>query len=307
MLVQGKVLLVASTGGHLTQLTRMANSWDIDNDSLWVTFDTHQSRSMLEGKRVLHVPYIAPRDLKAAAVATRIITQEVAGENFDRVVSTGAGLALAAFMSSKLRRTPKTYIESVSRTSGPSLTGRIVSALRLADQYTQHQSWAGRRWKHTPGVLDEFITAVKPVPDGRPSLFVTLGTIKPYRFDSMIDAVLRTGLADERTVWQVGETSRTDLPGTCVPHMTAEEFKSCVSRADVTLTHAGVGTILQLLEAGECPVVIPRDPARKEHVDDHQRLICRLLESKGLAVVRETDELSADDVFLAASSRTLPV
>lgn len=307
MLVQGKVLLVASTGGHLTQLTRMANSWDLENDSLWVTFDTHQSRSMLEGKRVLHVPYIAPRDLKAAAVARRIISQEVSGENFDRVVSTGAGLALAAFLSSKLRRTPKTYIESVSRTSGPSLTGRIVSALRLADQYTQHQSWADRRWKHTPGVLDEFVTAVKTVPDGRPSLFVTLGTIKPYRFDSMIDAVLRTGLADERTVWQVGETSRTDLPGTCVPHMTAEEFKSCVARADVTLTHAGVGTILQLLEAGECPVVIPRDPARKEHVDDHQRLICRLLESKGLAVVRETDELTADDVFLAATSRTLPV
>ena len=307
MLVQGKVLLVASTGGHLTQLTRMANSWDLENDSLWVTFDTHQSRSMLEGKRVLHVPYIAPRDLKAAAVARRIISEEVAGENFDRVVSTGAGLALAAFMSSKLRRTPKTYIESVSRTSGPSLTGRIVSALRLADQYTQHQSWADRRWKHTPGVLDEFVTAVKTVPDGRPSLFVTLGTIKPYRFDSMIDAVLRTGLADERTVWQVGETTRTDLPGTCVPHMTAEEFKSCVARADVTLTHAGVGTILQLLEAGECPVVIPRDPARKEHVDDHQRLICRLLESKGLAVVRETDELTADDVFLAATSRTLPV
>lgn len=307
MLVQGKVLLVASTGGHLTQLTRMANSWDIENDSLWVTFDTHQSRSMLEGKRVLHVPYIAPRDVKAAAVARRIISQEVSGESFDRVVSTGAGLALAAFLSSKLRRTPKTYIESVSRTSGPSLTGRIVSALRLADQYTQHQSWADRRWKHTPGVLDEFVTAVKTVPDGRPSLFVTLGTIKPYRFDSMIDAVLRTGLADERTVWQVGETSRTDLPGTCVPHMTAEEFKSCVARADVTLTHAGVGTILQLLEAGECPVVIPRDPARKEHVDDHQRLICRLLESKGLAVVRETDELTADDVFLAATSRTLPV
>lgn len=307
MLVQGKVLLVASTGGHLTQLTRMANSWDLENDSLWVTFDTHQSRSMLEGKRVLHVPYIAPRDLKAAAVARRIISQEVSGENFDRVVSTGAGLALAAFLSSKLRRTPKTYIESVSRTSGPSLTGRIVSALRLADQYTQHQSWADRRWKHTPGVLDEFVTAVKTVPDGRPSLFVTLGTIKPYRFDSMIDAILRTGLADERTVWQVGETSRTDLPGTCVPHMTAEEFKSCVARADVTLTHAGVGTILQLLEAGECPVVIPRDPARKEHVDDHQRLICRLLESKGLAVVRETDELTADDVFLAATSRTLPV
>jgi UDP-N-acetylglucosamine--N-acetylmuramyl-(pentapeptide) pyrophosphoryl-undecaprenol N-acetylglucosamine transferase len=306
MLIEGKILLVASTGGHLTQLTRISNSWNIDTDSLWITFDTHQSRSMLDGKRVLHVPYIAPRDFKAVVAAKRIIDRTVAGEKFDHVASTGAGLALAAFTSSRLRRTPKTYIESVSRTSGPSMTGRIVSALRLADQYTQHQNWAGRKWKHTPGVLDEFFTEGNAVSVEKPRLFVTLGTIKPYRFDAMVDAVLNTGLADERTIWQVGETSRTDLPGTCVPHMSAEEFRTCVSQADVTLTHAGVGTILQLLETGVCPVVIPRDPARKEHVDDHQRLICRLLESKGLGVVREVGDLTADDVWLAAASRTVP-
>lgn len=305
MLVEGKALLVASTGGHLTQLTRMASSWEIEDDSLWVTFDTHQSRSMLAGKRVLHVPYIAPRDFKAIVKARRIIERTIDSERFDQIVSTGAGLALAAFTSSKLRRIPKTYIESVSRTSGPSLTGRIISALRLADQYTQHESWADRRWKHTPGVLNDFATQTKVTSGKKPRLFVTLGTIKPYRFDSMIDAVLRTGLADEHTVWQLGATLRTDLPGTCVPHMTAEEFRSCVSQADVTLTHAGVGTILQLLEAGESPVVVPRSPARNEHVDDHQRLICQLLESKNLAIVRETDELSADDVFLAAASKTV--
>jgi UDP-N-acetylglucosamine transferase subunit ALG13 len=306
-MIQGKVVLAASTGGHLTQLSRMAQSWEIDEDSLWVTFDTPQSRSMLHERRVLYVPYIAPRDLKATYVARNIIDSELKHEAFDHVVSTGAAVALAAFTSSRLRKTPKTYIESVSRTAGPSLTGRIVAAFRLAQLYTQHETWADRRWGHVRGVLDEFKTIPVEVCRERPQLFVTLGTIRPYRFDSMIDAVLRSGLADESTVWQVGETRRTDLPGKVVEQMSAEEFQSRVAQADVTITHAGVGTILQLLESGECPVVLPRDPSKQEHVDSHQRLICELLESKGLGVVKETSELSRADILQAAAAKTVPV
>lgn len=304
-MIQGKALLVASTGGHLTQLSRMAGSWDIASDSLWVTFDTHQSRSMLEGQRVLYVPYIAPRDFRGVIAAQRIINKSLQDETFDQCVSTGAGLALAAFTSPGLRKTPKTYIESVSRTVGPSLTGRIISALGVADLYTQHATWANRKWNHTAGVLDEFRTTTQGLRILKPKLFVTLGTIKPYRFDAMIDAVLESGLADETTVWQVGETSRDDLPGKVVSQMTAAEFQACVEESDATITHAGVGTILQLLESGVCPVVLPRDPLRNEHVDGHQRLICDLLNSKGLGVVRETTALRRDDILRASSAKTV--
>lgn len=306
MLIQGKVLFVASTGGHLTQLSRMAKSWDITDDSVWVTFDSHQSRSLLEGKRVLNVPYVAPRDFRSIMSARRLIEQNVGNEKFDHVVSTGAGLALAAFTSFRLRRVPKTYIESVSRTVGPSLTGKIVSILHLAELYTQHEKWANRRWTHTPGVLEEFRTVLSKDRKEPVKLFVTLGTIKPYRFDSMIDAVLGSGLADDSTVWQVGETLREDLPGKVVPHMTASEFQENVAHADTTITHAGVGTILQLLESGVCPVVVPRDPDKNEHVDGHQRYICDLLEAKGLGVVRDPENLSRDDILMASMARTIP-
>lgn len=308
MLVEGKVLLVASTGGHLTQLHRMSRSWDISDDSLWVTFDTHQSQSMLEGQRVLHVPYVAPRDFRAVVEARRIISAALKNETFGQAVSTGAGLALAAFTSAELRKTPRTYIESISRTNGPSLTGKIVSGLRLADLYTQHEGWAGGNWTHTPGVLDEFKTLPKETQGSTtPRLFVTLGTIKPYRFDAMIDAVLASGLADENTVWQVGETTRNDLSGKVVGQMTSSEFESCVNQADAIITHAGVGTILQLLESGVCPVVLPRDPARNEHVDGHQKLICELLDARGLGVVRDVTQLSRADILFASAAQTVPV
>lgn len=306
MLIEGKVLLVASTGGHLTQLARMTKSWNLSRDSLWVTFDSHQSRSMLEGQRVLYVPYVAPRDFRGVFVAMRLLDQALKTESFDHVVSTGAGVALAAFTNFRLRNTPKTYIESISRTTGPSLTGRVVATFGLADLFTQHESWANRRWRHTPGVLDEFRTVPSQLGSDRPRLFVTLGTIKPYRFDAMIDAVLKSGLADERTVWQVGETSRDDLPGRVVAQMTASEFQTCVAKADATITHAGVGTILQLLEAGVCPIVLPRDPSRNEHVDGHQKLICDLLASRNLGVVREVTDLCRDDILSASAARTVP-
>ncbi|MFJ5961874.1 glycosyltransferase [Pseudarthrobacter oxydans] len=285
----------------------MAKSWNVSTESLWVTFDSPQSRSLLEGKRVLYVPYVAPRDFRAVLTARRMIDRYVGQESFDRVVSTGAGLALSAFTSSRMRTVPKTYIESVSRTLGPSLTGRLVSLFNLAELYTQHKTWANQRWTYTPGVLDEFKTVSNSPVDNSPRLFVTLGTIKPYRFDSMIDAVLASGLADDRTVWQVGETLREDLPGKVVAHMSAAEFKECVAQADTTITHAGVGTILQLLESGVCPVVIPRDPAKKEHVDGHQRFICDLLDAKGLGVIRDTTSLSRDDILKASAARTVPV
>ena len=35
-----RYVLAASTGGHLTQLLRFAESADVDASSLWVTFDT---------------------------------------------------------------------------------------------------------------------------------------------------------------------------------------------------------------------------------------------------------------------------
>lgn len=298
------MLLIASTGGHLTQLVRLSERWDLSADSVWVTFDTEQSRSMLTGKNVVYVPYISPRDLSGVWLARAIIDRLLQGREFDGGVSTGAALAIAGFSAKILRHKPRYYIESISRTKGPSLTGRLLEVLRMARLHTQHPSWASNRWKLVPGVLEEFQTLTREAASASPSLFVTLGTIKPYRFDALIDAVLATGMADERTVWQLGETSRQGLPGRVVDYIKAEEFKDCVENADVTVTHAGVGTILQLLEMGECPVVVPRDPRNAEHVDGHQKLICDLLDNRQLGVVRQSDELRAYDLHLASVRST---
>ena len=47
----GKSLMICSTGGHLTELLRVESRWGAHPDSLWLTFDTPQSRQQLEGRR----------------------------------------------------------------------------------------------------------------------------------------------------------------------------------------------------------------------------------------------------------------
>ena len=293
-----RAMLVASTGGHLTELCGLA---PVNGavDRVWVTADSEHSRTVLRGEDVSPVPYVGPRDLLGTLRTLGHLWRALRRHRPDVVVSTGAAVAVSAFLVARLLRVPCVYIESIARLEGPSVTGRIIAALRLADLYTQHPEWASRRWKAHPSVLSTFRVLGRPggrpeLP--RPRLFVTLGTIRPYRFDALVDGVLASGLADEHTVWQLGSTTRSDLPGRSVVTMSAEDLVACLHEADVVITHAGVGTVLTALEAGVLPVVVPRSGARGEHVDDHQAQIAGLLRQRGLALVLDAEDVATADL-----------
>src|SRR3954464_1572315 len=78
-----KSMLVCSTGGHLTELLRVEGQHGAHPDSLWVTFDTPQSRQLLEGRRVQYLPYVGPRDLKGTIASVPTLRRLLARERFD--------------------------------------------------------------------------------------------------------------------------------------------------------------------------------------------------------------------------------
>jgi UDP-N-acetylglucosamine--N-acetylmuramyl-(pentapeptide) pyrophosphoryl-undecaprenol N-acetylglucosamine transferase len=300
-LAGGKLLLCASTGGHLWQLERIARTFDAREDSLWVTFDTEQSRSLLAGRRVLYVPYVSPRDVRGVLTAMVRIDQALRTETFDGVVSTGAGLALSTIGPTTVRRMRRLYIESVSRVTGPSLTGRIIHATRLYETWAQHQGWASGRWTYHGSVLGNLVARTRGVHEVR-RVFVTLGTIKPYHFSRLVERVAAVIPPGADVVWQLGVTpAPAGLRGTVHDHMSAEQFTEATRRADVVVTHAGVGTVIGLIESGIFPVVVPRRAAHDEHVDDHQAEIAGLVSGSGLGLVREADQLAYDDLLTAAT------
>lgn len=277
-------LLVASTGGHLTQLARLAPGLGLHPDSPWLTFDNPQSRSLLAGKRVIHVPYVAPRDYAGIMRAARIAQPVL--RDVDAAVSTGAGLALAVLPQVALTTNkPAIFLESISRVVGPSLSGRILSHVPRVGMYAQHGSWLKPPWRQGPSVLAGYeVLPTEPQPVR--SILVTLGTIRPYRFDRLVDAV--KGYASQHpeveVLWQLGATTRDDLPGRVVEQLGDSEFALAIAECDVVVAHSGVGVAMNILDTGRVPLLLARRQDFGEHVDDHQQQILDYLGVRGLAL-----------------------
>jgi len=51
-----------------------------------------------------------------------------------------------------------------------------------------------------------------------------------------------------------------------------DEFRA----ARISIIHAGIGNVLDMVDIGRVPIVIPRDPMRKEHIDSHQLDFCEV-------------------------------
>ncbi|GLJ60724.1 glycosyl transferase [Microbacterium barkeri] len=299
-----KVLWIASSGGHVAQAHRIERLLGVNQDSLWVTFDVPQTRSLLAGRRHVYVDYVAPRDRRRALAAALEIDKIRRAEKFDHVISTGAAIAFFSLPLARLRGARVTYIESLARSTGPSLTGRMMQRVPGIQLRTQYPSWAGGKWEYSGTILDSF----RAEPNERKSsggrkVFVTLGTIRPYRFDRAVDAVLSLLRPEDDVVWQLGETRRDDLPGHVATEMPGDEMKRRMREADVIVTHSGVGSILAALELGKAPVLAVRSEVHDEHVDDHQRFIADVMEQRGLAVRLDLESPSVGAFERAMNTR----
>ena len=286
-----KCLLVASSGGHIAQMSWLMSQTELHEDSLWMTFRTPQTEALLAGRRVEWLDYVPPRGFRELGPVARTIAARVARERFDTAVSTGAGIALPALACQVARGGRAVYVESVSRVDGPSSTGRLLARLPGIERYTQHAGWADRRWTWAGSVLDGLDVTTRPVPRQVRSVLVTLGTIRPFRFDRLVDSVAAALPAGVDVTWQLGCTTRDDLPGEVHAELPATRMQELFETSDLVISHAGVASALQLAAAGAPTLLVPRRAGNGEHVDDHQTQIARLFANAGLARVVEADSI----------------
>jgi UDP-N-acetylglucosamine transferase subunit ALG13 len=298
-LADQKCLLVASSGGHIAQLNWLAGNAGVHEDSLWVSFRTPQTEALLAGRRVEWLDYVPPRGFRELGPASRRIVGLLARERFGTALSTGAGLALPALIGQAAKGGRAVYVESISRVDGPSQSGRILARTPRIERYTQHRGWADHRWTWAGSVLDGLeISNRRPSTEIR-NVFVTLGTIKPFRFDRLVDSVLAHLPAHVSVTWQLGCTTRTDLPGEVHDQLPATRMQQLFEESDLVVSHAGVASALQLAAAGANTILVPRRASHDEHVDDHQAQIARLFAGAGLARVVEADALRSGHFSVA--------
>jgi UDP-N-acetylglucosamine--N-acetylmuramyl-(pentapeptide) pyrophosphoryl-undecaprenol N-acetylglucosamine transferase len=301
-------LLVASSGGHLKELHHLRERMQgISAPYSWVTFDTPQSRSLLAGEEVDFVPFVGGRDPVNVArnfgAARRIFRRRQPRQ----VLSTGSAVALPYFALARAGRLRCHFVESAARIDGPSLTGRLMTAVPGVDLYAQYRGWAGGRWQFRGSVFDSF--AGEERADGPPAqldkIVVTLGTYRGYDFSRLLRRLVAVLPPAAEVLWQTGDTDVSGLGIEGRQAIPEAELSAAMREADAVVAHAGVGTALAAFEVGACPLLVPRRFSQGEHVDDHQRQIAAELAERGLAVSVEADDVDLDSLLAAAARRVV--
>jgi UDP-N-acetylglucosamine--N-acetylmuramyl-(pentapeptide) pyrophosphoryl-undecaprenol N-acetylglucosamine transferase len=299
-------LMVAANGGHLSQLVELADRMDgLEHDRLWVTFDSPQSRTLLDGRNRLFVPPVEERDIVGAARDLVYAHRLIRDHNVTAVVSTGSGVALSFLPYAALRGIPAHYVESAARVGALSLTGRLLAMVPGVKLYVQYPHLAHGRWQFIGSVFDGFRAedAVHPRPLRR--IVVTLGS-GVHAFRRMVDRLIAILPAEVEVFWQTGSTPIAGLPiaGVARPIVFAAELDAAIRDADAVIAHAGCGSALAALNAGKYPILVPRESRHDELVDDHQVEVARFLAGRDLALHRTPEGLTLEDIAAAAARRT---
>ena len=306
-----RTLFVASTGGHLEELFRLRDRLrPAATEVHWATADTEQSRELLAGESVSWMPVVPPKDWAGAIRCLGQASRIVGAVDAQRVVSTGAALALPFFVAARLRGLECHYVESAARSDGPSLTGRLSRRVPGVRLYTQYPGWADARWRFVGSVFDGFEpdAPAQPLPSGGlRRVVVTLGTQAGFSFRRALEALVRELPAicapDVEILWQTGGTDTTGLGIDAHPTVPPHVLRAAVDEADLVVGHAGVGSALCAIDSGRSPMLMPRQSTFGEHTDDHQLLIAAELAGRGLAVQATPEELTADALLRAAAGR----
>jgi UDP-N-acetylglucosamine--N-acetylmuramyl-(pentapeptide) pyrophosphoryl-undecaprenol N-acetylglucosamine transferase len=288
--------MVVSTGGHLKQLHRLRTRLEgLDRDALWVTFDSPQSRSLLDGEQVIFARYTGSRDPANVARNALLAERVLRSRSFTAVVSTGSAVALSFLPLARARGIPSHFIESAARSAGPSLTGRLIGRVPGIKLYSQYPGWAKGRWRYAGSVFDAFGPASRAASRPMRRVVVTLGTME-HGFRRLVEALAPLLPPEAEVLWQTGATDVSGLGVRAVPSLPAHELEEAMREADVVVAHAGTGAALSAFEAGRAPLLVPRRAALGEHTDDHQLEVAAELGRRGLAMWREADELRPDDL-----------
>lgn len=302
------VLFVASGGGHLEELLKFRDRLvPMGNEIEWMTPNSVHAESLLRGQTVHFTGYVGPREYKSMYSLFRQARRVLLQRKFSAVISTGAAIAVPAFIAARRHRIPCHYIESAARALRPSLTGKIVQRIPRINLYTQYEVWQNRKWHFSGSVFDEFKVEDLPVPRDCNRVVVTLGTMQQFGFRRAVKQVKRVldslGVPSANVLWQTGCTDVSGIEIQAYKSMPAAQLREAISNADLVIAHAGVGSALTSLERGKAPILLPREARFSEHIDDHQAMIAAELASRGLAIACNVEDFDAEKIAIALGVR----
>ena len=121
-------------------------------------------------------------------------------------------------------------------------------------------------------------------------ILVTVGSQK-FEFNRLlekIDELIEKNVITEPVYAQVGCCTYKPKHYEYMTYIPKFRMNEKIDAADVIITHAGTGSIMDALDKHKTVIAVPRMAKYKEHVDDHQREIVSELMKQG--VIKQISE-----------------
>lgn len=119
--------------------------------------------------------------------------------------------------------------------------------------------------------------------------FVSIGNAKNH-FSRLLNAVDNNAeFLPKPILIQHGHTPFQSHHCDLIEFINMDQFIKHVQDAEILLLHAGAGSVLHSLNAGKCPIIMPRRAKFHEHVNDHQVDFATILSNEGKAMIIDNE------------------
>lgn len=126
-------------------------------------------------------------------------------------------------------------------------------------------------------------------------IFLTVGSALPFdRLVRLVDEMVPKLELDQPVYAQIGHGKYRPRHFDFIDFLPKDRFMSIFTQASLIIGHAGIGTIAEAMHARKSILVMPRQKAFGELVDDHQLLTARKFEALGHIL-----SFSSQEEFLA--------
>ena len=125
-------------------------------------------------------------------------------------------------------------------------------------------------------------------------ILVMLGTQNNsfHRLLEEIDNLIEKGIIKEEVVVQAGHTKYESRNMKIFSLVPLEKLEKLIEKADLIITHGGVGSITLSLKKEKRVIAIPRLHEYHEHVNNHQKEIVETFNEKGYIIgIQDVKEL----------------
>ena len=125
-------------------------------------------------------------------------------------------------------------------------------------------------------------------------ILVLLGTQNNsfHRLLEKIEKNIDNENIQEEVVVQKGYTKFESKDMTIYDELPIEKFNELIEKADLVITHGGVGSIINSITRGKKVIAVPRLKKYNEHVNDHQLDIIQTFDEMGYIIgIQEVQQL----------------